>query len=148
MPIVGDGRVPVNEQEMRYTIPNFFGDAAPLIARRYAVDFIVRQVYAQPDTMLVRYDCTCGCKPAAEIRKGSTDSGSEHCCCGHVHFVGPNARKDLDAYLADRATRHLDDDVKGHTIHETEVASPWGNAVPVAYGLANAPRKSDEHGHH
>lgn len=105
------------------------------------MDFIVRQVYGRPDTMLVRYDCICGCKPNAEHRKGTQEVGHEHCCCGNVHFVGPNARAHLEAYLAERAPQHLDDEINGHTLYETEVKAPWGEQIPVAYGLANAPRK-------
>ena len=99
------------------------------------MEFIVRQLAARPDTVLVRYDCACGCKPGAEHQQGSHESDHEHCCCGQVHFVGENARGALDAYLADRSTRGEDEDIGGHDIFETEVAAPWGNAIPVAYGL-------------
>ncbi len=105
------------------------------------MEFIVRQLAARPDTVLVRYDCACGCKPGAEHQQGSHESDHEHCCCGQVHFVGENARGALDTYLADRSTRGEDEDIGGHDIFETEVATPWGNAVPVAYGVPRRPRQ-------
>ena len=105
------------------------------------MQFIIRRAYGKPDTAIVRYNCECGCKPAAEYRQNTPDSGSEHCCCGHVHFVGPNSRKDLEAYLADRATRNMDDEVQGHTLYDTSVTAPWGDQIPVTYGLANHPVK-------
>lgn len=106
-----------------------------------AIEFIVRQLTNQPDTVLVRYNCACGCKPGVRYRKGSTDAGHEHCCCGNVHFVGSQARERMEAYLADRAARHEDDDVGGYTRHELTVSAPWGEAVPVAYALPLMQRK-------
>lgn len=35
------------------------------------MDFIVRQIASRPDTMLVRYDCSCSCKPKADVGKYS-----------------------------------------------------------------------------
>ena len=105
------------------------------------MEFIVRQLAQHPDTILVRYDCACGCKPNAEYRRGSMDVEHEHCCCGNVHFVGGDARRHLEAYLNERAGQHLDDDVGAYTITELTVSAPWGETVPVAYGLPATPRK-------
>jgi hypothetical protein len=99
------------------------------------MDFIVRQISSRPDTMLVRYDCECGCKPNAEYKQGAGEIGHEHCCCGNVHFVGPGARQALEGYLAERKTRGEDAERGEYAISETSVADPWGGQVPVAYGI-------------
>lgn len=99
------------------------------------MDFIVRQLSARPDTVLVRYDCECGCKPGAEYQQNSSESGHEHCCCGNVHFVGPNAWRDLEAYLAERKAQGMDAERGGYNIHETSVDLPWSGKLPVAYGM-------------
>jgi len=103
------------------------------------IDFIVAEL--SPTEALVRYDCPCGCKPSTEYERDSQESDHEHCCCGNVHFVGPNARADLDSYLADRQTRGEDDDVGGYEIHEESVSAPWGGVIPVVYGLPHQSRK-------
>jgi len=104
------------------------------------MEFIVRQIGSRPDTMLVRYDCTCGCKPNAEYTQGSSETGHEHCCCGNVHFVGPGARGALEGYLAERRTRGEDADVGEYSVEELSVADPWGGQVAVAYGTPAKPR--------
>jgi hypothetical protein len=104
------------------------------------MEFIVRSPANQPDVVEVRYDCACGCKPRARYRRGADEANHEHCCC-IVHFVGAKASDRLDAYLADRATRHEDDDVGGYTRHQASVTAPWGDAVPVAYALPHRLRK-------
>ncbi len=104
------------------------------------MEFIVRQISSRPDTMLVRYDCACGCKPNAEYRQGTPEAGHEHCCCGNVHFVGPGARQALEGYLADRRSRGEDADVGEYSVQETTVADPWGGQVPVAFGQPTRPR--------
>src|SRR6266566_2015388 len=91
------------------------GGAAPVTH----LDFIVAEL--SPTEALVRYDCPCGCKPSTEYERGSAESDHEHCCCGNVHFIGPNAEADLQVYLADRATRGEDDDVGGYEIHQADV---------------------------
>jgi hypothetical protein len=103
------------------------------------LDFIVAEL--SPTEAMIRYDCPCGCKPNTEYEKDSTASDYEHCCCGNVHFVGPNARADLEEYLADRKTRGEDDDVGGYEIREEAVPAPWGGTIPVVYGLPLAARK-------
>lgn len=50
------------------------------------------------------YECGCTCVPTAVPNADGTP-GSEHCCCGKVHFVGTGARAALDAYLAERRER-------------------------------------------
>ncbi|MBI4496709.1 MAG: hypothetical protein HY689_02275 [Chloroflexi bacterium] len=104
------------------------------------MEFIVRQLSSRPDTMLVRYDCACGCKPNAEYQQGSQEGGYEHCCCGNVHFLGPQAKAHLETYLADRKAQALDEDVGGYTVYETAVEAPWGGTVPVAYALPHHPK--------
>lgn len=52
----------------------------------------------------VTYTCGCPCTPTAV--PSADRPGSEHCCCGKVHFAGAGAATALDRYLADRkATR-------------------------------------------
>ena len=101
------------------------------------MEFSARQLSSRPDTVLVRYDCECGCKPGAEYKQGAEEAGHEHCCCGNVHFAGPGAREQLEAYLADRKGQGMDDERGGYTLHETQVPSPWGDIIPIAYGLPN-----------
>lgn len=103
------------------------------------LEFIVYPL--SPTEALVRYDCPCGCKPSTEYARDSQESDHEHCCCGNVHFVGPNARTDLDQYLTRRSQTGEDDDVGGYEIHEESVPAPWGGMIPVVYGLPHHPRK-------
>ena len=105
------------------------------------MEFIVRQLSGQSNTILVRYDCACGCKPNAEYQQGSPEVNFEHCCCGNVHFVGQSARSKLDAYLAERKAAGVQEDIDrgGYTIQETTIIAPWGETVPVAYGLPQHP---------
>ena len=103
------------------------------------LQFIVAEL--SPTEALVRYDCPCGCKPSTEYERDSAESDHEHCCCGNVHFVGPNARVDLDQYLAERSKTGEDADVGGYDIHEESVPAPWGGVIPVVYGLPHQPRK-------
>lgn len=99
------------------------------------MEFIVRQLSSRPDTVLVRYDCECGCKPGAEYKQGTQEAGHEHCCCGNVHFAGPGAREQLESYLAERKAQGMDGERGDYAISETEVSSPWGGSLPVAYAL-------------
>lgn len=99
------------------------------------MEFVVRQMTSRPDTVLVRYDCECGCKPNARYQQGSAEVGHEHCCCGNVHFVGPNARAELERYLAERQARGEDAGRGEYTLYETVLDDPWGGKLPVAYGI-------------
>ncbi len=57
----------------------------------------------------ITYDCGCTCTPTAIL--SASEVGSEHCCCGKVHFAGTGAAAAMDAYLAERkATRKRDPD--------------------------------------
>ncbi len=105
------------------------------------MEFIVRQLSSRPDTMIVRYDCACGCKPSAEYKQGSAEAGHENCCCGIVHFAGPEAKARLEEYISGRKAEGLDDDVGGFTVEETSVTMPWGGDLPVAYALPQTTRK-------
>lgn len=51
--------------------------------------FVVRQLSSRPDTVLIRYDCSCGCKPGVEYRQASNETSHAQCCCGNLHFAGP-----------------------------------------------------------
>jgi len=102
------------------------------------MEFIVREMSSKPDTIYVRYDCACGCKPGVEHRRGSSDVEHEQCCCGNVHFVGPEARQELEKYIEER--RAEDEDLGGYTVSEEKLATPWGCSVAVAYAIPAAPR--------
>lgn len=57
----------------------------------------------------VTYDCGCPCTPTAIVSSDAV--GSEHCCCGKVHFAGTGAASQMDTYLAERkATRKREPD--------------------------------------
>jgi hypothetical protein len=99
-----------------------------------SLHFIVAELSATE--ALVRYDCPCGCRPATEYEKDAADSEYEQCCCGNVHFVGPNAKADLDSYLASRGG------VGAFTVKEEALTAPWGGTIAVAYAM---PHVSLEH---
>ena len=86
------------------------------------------------DSAEVGYECSCGCTPRARYHRGSAEAGHEQCCCGLAHFVGPNARTQLEAYLAERRAAGEDAD-RSYTLHDGEVEAPWGGHLPVAYAL-------------
>src|SRR5687768_3969873 len=104
------------------------------------MEFIVRQLSSKPNTIAVRYDCACGCKPNAQHVKESQAVNYEHCCCGNVHFVGTRAKKSLEDYLTERRSQGEDADVGEYTISETTLDTPWGYKVPVAFGQPSKPR--------
>ena len=104
------------------------------------MDFMVRTPLNRPDTVEVRYDCECGCKPRARYLRGSAESGHEHCCCGLVHFVGVQAGAHLATYLEDRRSQGLDSDVT-YSVHSQSVQAPWGDPVSIAYALPDHPRE-------
>lgn len=105
------------------------------------MEFIVRQLSSRPDTVLVRYDCPCGCKPGVEYKQQSEEVGHEHCCCGNVHFVGKDSREHLQAYLDDRKAQGMDEEVGGYTLEDTTVSAPWGETISVTYALPKTPKK-------
>ncbi|MBI3953360.1 MAG: hypothetical protein HY330_02490 [Chloroflexi bacterium] len=100
-----------------------------------ALSFGVRAPKGQTDMAWVTYDCACGCHPNARYRRGAAEAAHEHCCCGIVHFVGPEALGALRSYLEERRARGEDADVGPYAVHETRVTAPWGGDLPVAYGL-------------
>jgi hypothetical protein len=102
------------------------------------MQFIVTELSREEPTVYVRYDCACGCKPGAEYERDSGETGSDNCCCGNVHFAGPDARGCLDGYLASRTEE--DAELGGYAITETSVTAPWGGEIPVAYAIPNKPR--------
>ena len=85
------------------------------------------------ETFGVRYVCDCGCRPQVRLHLGSP-AAHEHCCCGIAHAAGPDARKHLETYLAERK-QNGDDADRTYAIAETSVPDPWGNSVPVAYAV-------------
>ncbi|MBI2171253.1 MAG: hypothetical protein HYU30_04420 [Chloroflexi bacterium] len=103
------------------------------------MEFLVRPVRNQPDVAEVRYDCACGCKPRARYHKGVDEANHEHCCCGRVHFVGMNAGQRLQAYLTERRAQGEDAGI-AYSLHATAVQAPWGDSIPVAYALPDAPK--------
>ena len=102
------------------------------------MDFVVRSPLNRPDVVEVRYECACGCKPRARWQRGSPEAGHEHCCCGRVHCVGPEAEQRLTAYLEERR-RQGEDAGRTYTLHTQTVTAPWGEPVPVAYGIPDTP---------
>ncbi len=102
------------------------------------MEFIVRKMSSKPGAAYVRYDCPCGCKPGVEYTRDRSEAEHEHCCCGNVHFVGPNARTQLEEYLRGREAE--DADLGGYAVSETNVPAPWGGDIAVAYALPSKPR--------
>jgi len=102
------------------------------------VEFIVREMASKPDTIYVRYDCACGCKPGVEHRRNSSEVEHEGCCCGNVHFVGPEARRELEKYIDER--RSEAEELGGYAVSEEKLATPWGGFVTVAYAIPAKPR--------
>ena len=95
------------------------------------MEFVTRILRNSPDTLEVRYNCDCGCKPRARYRQGTDEAGNEHCCCGRVHFVGAQADKHLDAYIKERLSSG--EDTRNYAITTYQVEAPWG-PVAVAFG--------------
>ena len=105
------------------------------------MEFVVRSPMNKPDVVEVRYDCDCGCKPRARYQRGTSEAGHEHCCCGRVHFVGVEAPRHLEDYLEQRQASGEDAGLS-YAITVEEVTAPWGEPVPVAFGM---PDKLHEH---
>lgn len=97
------------------------------------LEFTVR-VLRDGETCAVRYVCECGCKPQARFKRGASEPGHEHCCCGIVHFAGPSARAALESYLADRRATGEDTDLT-YQLREQQLTDPWGEPLSVAYAL-------------
>ena len=104
------------------------------------MEYVVRSPMNRPDVVEVRYDCECGCKPRAKYQQGTTDASYEQCCCGRVHFLGIEARSRLETYLEERRSRG---EIEGmsYTLTVEEVTAPWGQSVPVAFGVPDKPHK-------
>ena len=98
------------------------------------MEFIVRSPLNRPDTVEVRYDCECGCKPRARYQRDGAEAGHEHCCCGRVHFVGVQAEARLKEYLEGRRAQGLDADLT-YSIGTEQAEAPWGEPVEVAFGI-------------
>ena len=86
------------------------------------------------DHCVVSYECDCGCRPMAHYYEGSAEAAHEHCCCGKVHFAGPQAKVQLEEYLVQRRQEGLDEGL-AYVLDATEVKAPWGEPLPVAYAL-------------
>ncbi len=89
----------------------------------------------------VEYKCVCGCAPGARVVAGSAEAGSEHCCCGRVHFAGVEPERQLRLYMAERAKTDMDEDVGPYVYAATEVVTASGQSVAVAYAQPENPRK-------
>ena len=89
----------------------------------------------------VEYQCVCGCTPGARVVTDSAEAGSEHCCCGRVHFAGVDPERQLRSYMAERAKTDMDADVAPYVYAETEVVTASGQSVAVAYAQPENPRK-------
>lgn len=99
------------------------------------IEFRVAEKDGKPG---LTYTCGCDCVPtAAPLDDGS--AGSEHCCCGKVHFVGRGARASLDAYLAERRERRRREPDYDIEAGSAELA---GTAVEVAWAF---PRSRTAH---
>ena len=79
----------------------------------------------------VTYDCGCPCTPTA-VPAADGAAGSEHCCCGKVHFAGANAGSALSLYLAERKAKR-----KREPEYETGASevSVSGRPVEVAWAF-------------
>ncbi len=87
------------------------------------------------DLVDVRYECACGCKPAARYERGSAKSGSQHCRCGIVHFAGGDPELQLKTYLQDRQADGRDEPGKRYDLARASVKAPWGEELQVAYAV-------------
>jgi hypothetical protein len=72
---------------------------------------------------------------------GSTEAGSEHCCCGGVHFAGVEPERQLRSYMAERAETNMDEDVAPYVYALTEAMTASGKRVAVAYAQPENPRE-------
>lgn len=97
--------------------------------------FTVRQGRKDTDMVEVKYDCACGCHPVAIYVREDTKAGSQHCCCGIVHFVGPDAEAQLRKYMDDRKAQGLDGSITKHEFRQTAVTAHWGAEIEVAYAV-------------
>ena len=96
------------------------------------MEFKVHAPLNTEDTVEVRYDCPCGCKPRARYQRDTDEADHEHCCCGRVHFVGAQADQRLEAYLAERRTQGEDEGLT-YSFESSTVEAPWGESVPVVF---------------
>jgi hypothetical protein len=99
------------------------------------IKFQVRSPKKGRDVVDVRYDCACGCHPMARYERGSVQSGSQHCCCGIVHFAGAEADAQLHRYLQERQADGRDEPGKRYEFGAASVKAPWGEDLPVAYAV-------------
>ncbi len=97
------------------------------------IKFQVRSPKKGKDIVDVRYDCVCGCHPMARYERGSAQSGSQHCCCGIVHFAGADAGTQIQKYLQERQADGRDGPDKRYELAQTSVKVPWGEELTVAY---------------
>ncbi|MDP6668126.1 MAG: YHS domain-containing protein [Dehalococcoidia bacterium] len=89
----------------------------------------------------VVYQCVCGCRPGARVETGSTEAGSEHCCCGRVHFAGVEPERQLRLYMAERAKTNMDEDVGPYVYARSEATTATGKSVAISYAQPVRPRK-------
>ena len=104
------------------------------------MEFTVHTSKYQKDTIEVRYNCDCGCKPRVKHQRGQDTADYEHCCCGRIHFVGIDATTHLTTYLEERRNQGEDTDLT-YDLGSKTVATPWGEPILVAYAVPDNPRK-------
>ena len=64
---------------------------------------VFRSITSEAGEEGVTYACGCPCTPTAI--PSINGPGSEHCCCGKVHFAGTGAEAALTSYLAERKAK-------------------------------------------
>ncbi|HET7738095.1 MAG TPA: hypothetical protein VFK32_05930 [Tepidiformaceae bacterium] len=78
----------------------------------------------------VTYTCGCSCTPTAVPT--ASMPGSEHCCCGKVHFAGMGAERALTEYLEERARTRKREPVYSRGLAVAELES---GPVEVAWAF-------------
>ena len=104
------------------------------------MEFTVHTSKYQKDTIEVRYDCDCGCKPRAKYQREQETAAYEHCCCGRIHFVGVGAETYLSTYLENRRNQG-EDTALVYELASKLMDTPWGEPVQVAYAIPDNPKK-------
>ena len=90
------------------------------------------------DRCQVSYDCTCGCHPGVEYRRGAPTSEVSACCCGALFAVGPAAVVALRDAAIDEPKR------AAVAPQPLLFRAPWGEEVPATLAV---PREAQGHHH-
>ena len=100
--------------------------------------FTVREGRKNKNAAEMKYDYACGCHPIARYIRDDSRAGSQHCCCGIVHFVGSGAQAQLHRCLESRKAQSLDELVNGHKFRQTALKALWGAEIEVAYARSSS----------